>query len=212
MKTIMTRPLVRIIDDDKAICEALVFVLKQEGYDAQAWTNAEDFLREEISNRPGCLLLDIRMPGLSGLELQRVLKARKQKTPIIFISAHGDIDTAVYTMKMGAYDFLQKPLDPERVIKTVANALAKDEIQKKLAVDPDEAVEKYARLTAREKQVAEMTAEGLPNAEIGERLGITERTAEVHRANIYRKLEISDITGLRAVFAAISFEGQNESH
>ncbi len=198
-------PLVRIVDDDVAVCESLVFMLRHEGYDVESWTSAEEYLREDNSCRSGCLLLDIRMPSMSGLELQKILCQRSIRLPIIFISAHGDIDTAVHTMKMGAVDFLQKPLDPERVLRIVAHAVARSDIQNKLAVEPEVAKQRFEKLTDREKTVADLVYNGLSNLEVGKRLNISERTAETHRANIYRKLEISDIDGLRAVMLSQSF-------
>ena len=195
-------PLIRIVDDDAAIRASLSFMLRHEGYEVSAWADAASFLREDQPSRPGCILLDIRMPGLSGLDLQRILLERAIVTPVIFISAHGDIETAVQTMKFGAFDFLRKPLDPDKVQRIIEKAIAADVLQKAGTVAPSEARRRCGRLTERERQIAMLLLSGVENAEISERLKISQRTVENHRANLYRKLEVRKAEELQRLIAS----------
>lgn len=190
MNPIEETPLVRIVDDDASICASLSFMLRHEGYEVSCWQDGESFLRDDQPSRPGCVLLDIRMPKISGLELQQILRERSIRTPIVFISAHGDIETAVHTMKFGAFDFLPKPLDPERVSRIIEEAIRVDILRKAGTPDAEEAKRRFKRLTERERQIAELLLSGVENAEISARLNISQRTVENHRANLYHKLEV----------------------
>ena len=145
-----------LVDDDASICASLSFMLRHEGYEVSCWQDAESFLRDDQPSRPGCVLLDIRMPKISGLELQQILRERSIRTPIVFISAHGYIETAVHTMKFGAFDFLPKPLDPERVSRIIEEAIRVDILRKAGTPDAEEAKRRFKRLTERERQIAEL--------------------------------------------------------
>lgn len=147
------QPLVRIIDDEESIREALSFLLGNEGWKTIGYENADTFLRSDSPSTPGCVILDIRMPGMSGLDAQKIMKDRGFVLPIIFLSAHGDIDTAVDTMRLGAFDFIQKPIDPERMTKTVERAI-RESIRRSRGILSSEVIaERVNLLTHRERQI-----------------------------------------------------------
>lgn len=180
--------LIRVVDDDAAMREA-VFLLESEGWNVVSYPDAQTFLREDIPSIRGCLVLDIKMPGMSGLELQQALNERDYDLPIIFLTGHGDIDMAVSTIKSGAVEFLQKPLDNERFLKVVAESVAQS---KKgftyLRYNVYEARKLWNKLTEREQQVMQRMASGLLNKDIANALNISVRTVEVHRAGALKKL------------------------
>lgn len=185
---IKQKALVRILDDDEALGEALKLYLELEGWRVAVYTQARRFFAEDLPSAPGCIVLDVRMPEINGLECQRMLNERKSANPIIFISGHGDIDMAVQTILNGAYDFLQKPVDEERLVRSVARA-AGDSVMKAEGAVSDEAADALVRtLTERELEVAKLVAQGLVSRTIGERLGISPRTAELHRSHALKKL------------------------
>ena len=157
------KPLIRVIDDDYAMRRSWAFLIEGEGWEVVTYSNALAFLAANDFSRPGCLLLDVRMPRMSGLELQNALKDKGVDLPIIFISGHGDIDMAVRGLKSGAVDFLQKPVDDRKLLES---------------------------LTQREREVIRMVAQGASNKAVAEGLGISEKTVQVHRGSAYRKLEI----------------------
>ena len=153
-------PLIRIVDDDDAILTSVSFLLRQEGYEVKTWANPLTYFCEDQPSRPGCLLLDIKMPQLNGLEVQRQLARRAITTPVIFISAHGDIETAVYTMKVGAFDFITKPIRPLKLLEAVGAAVALDARRKKGVIDSKEAHRRLLKLTSREEQVLRLVLDG----------------------------------------------------
>lgn len=189
-------PVVRLIDDDIKLLDALSFMLEMEGWQVRRYENAWDFLTQDMTSDPGCVITDVRMPKMTGLQLQQEMLAREIKLPLIFLSAHGDIDMAVDVMQQGAVTFLQKPVKNERLLRAIADAVEAD--RKNHAAPFDEQGAKLAvkELTARERQILDFIAEGFINRVIGERLGISERTVEVHRASIYRKLKVKSVSEL----------------
>ena len=185
---IKQKALVRILDDDEALGEALKLYLELEGWRVAVYTQARRFFAEDLPSVPRWKVLDVRMPEIKGLECQRMLNERKSANPIIFISGHGDIDMAVQTILNGAYDFLQKPVDEERLVRSVARAAGDSGTTTEGAVG-DEAADALVRtLTERELEVAKLVAQGLVSRTIGERLGISPRTAELHRSHALKKL------------------------
>lgn len=168
--------LIRIVDDDEEVREALTFLLACRGWRTIAYESAEAFLREYCSMPPGCILLDIRMPGMTGVELQQRLCTMTGSLPIIFVTGHGDVATAVKTVKAGAFDFLEKP---------------------------DAAKAVYAEMSPREREVLALLAESLSNREMAARLGLSERTVEGHRNNVYRKLRVHNAAQLANVLRGI---------
>lgn len=186
-------PLIRVVDDDPSVRDGLSYMLRMEGFEVRTFTCADDFLRGDMPSRPGAVILDVRMPGLSGTQLQEELIARGYPHPIIFLSGHGDIGMAVSAVKKGAVDFLQKPVNAEELIKVLRESLAKDSE----AHLYDEKAEKLAdSLTRRERQVISLLLDNLTNALIAERLGISVRTVENHREAAYRKLGVNSMDAL----------------
>lgn len=196
---IKQKALVRILDDDEALGQALKLYLELEGWQVAVYTQARRFFAEDRPSVPGCLVLDVRMPELTGLECQRMLNERQSNIPIIFISGHGDIDMAVQTILNGAYDFLQKPVDEERLVRSVLRA-ATDSVMKAEGKVSDEAAVALVRtLTERELEVAKLVAQGLVSRTIAERLGISPRTAELHRSHALKKLSATSPEQLKNI-------------
>lgn len=199
-------PLIRIVDDDPNLRDALLFMLSQEGWRAVAFPDGESFLRSEAPSAPGVLILDVRMPGMSGIELHRELRRRGFEQPVIFLTAHGDIDMAVEELRRGAFHFLQKPLDPEKLLSAVAQAVELDK-RKRLGMPPVEEIRaRIAALRPREREVMSLLAEGRLNADIADRLGLSVRTVEAHRASAYVKLQVNNAAEAAALWAAAEQE------
>ena len=186
-------PIIRLVDDDPDVLEGLQFLLESEGWRVAVYSSAESFLTADAPSAPGCLVLDFNMPGMSGLELQRVMTERGYNLPIIFLTGHGDIDLAVAAVRRGAVDFLQKsaPDMNTRLIDAVARAVARSlEGFADLSDDPFEAQRKLTKLTERERVIVERIAAGALNRQIAAQLGISVRTAEAHRAAAMKKLGV----------------------
>ena len=196
MQNMKQRALIRIVDDDAGVRDSYKFLLEGEGWHTADYANAEDFLARDNRRIPGCILLDIRMPGMSGLQLQTHLKALKTELPIIFLTAHGTIEDAVKTIKKGACDFLTKPVKDEVLIEAIESAVEAclKTIDEQFHVEQETACLK--QLTEREMQIALALSEGKLNKTIAYELGISERTVQVHRANILRKLNIRSMAEL----------------
>ncbi|MFR1631255.1 MAG: response regulator transcription factor [Sutterella wadsworthensis] len=182
--------LVRIVDDDASLRDALRFVLETEGWRVVDYRSANDFFRGDAPSVRGCVVMDVRMPGLTGIEAQAVMNERGFSLPVIFLTGHGDIDMAVMALHEGAADFIQKPVDNERLLAVIAST-AFESLSGAGAV-----------LTNRERDIARLVAEGLTNRLIGERLSIAVRTVEVHRASALRKLGVRTPEEVRAVLEA----------
>lgn len=191
--------LIRIVDDDPEMCASLEFLLSTEGWKVKSYPSAEAFLREDESMVPGCLLLDIRMPDMSGLELQEVMTRNDYALPIVFITAHGDISMAVDAVKRGAFDFLPKPLDDAKLLLTVEKAVTLDWERRSHHIDTIAAKKELETLTPREREVAELVALGLMNKVIAEKLGIAEKTVQVHRGQVCRKLRVRSAVDIARV-------------
>lgn len=185
-----------IVDDDEAVRDSLRWLLEANGYRVRAYASGENFLDEYDASQIGVLIADVRMPGMSGLELQEQLIARNAPLPIVFITGHGDVPMAVSTMKKGAVDFLEKPFNESDLREIVARMLeqAVQRISKFQAQKDHEAM--LARLTAREQQVLERIVAGRLNKQIADDLGISIKTVEAHRANIMEKLEVTTVADL----------------
>jgi len=191
-----------IIDDDADVRDALALLMRSAGLPAATFATARDFLSQLNPRESGCLVLDIRMPGMSGMELQAEMHKRRIRLPIIFLTGHGDIPMAVKAMKAGAVDFIQKPLEEHRLVVAVMNALQLDARQSPLsAMTTPEQAEKLACLSKREMDVLQEMIKGRQNREIAETLSITIKTVEFHRANIREKLGANSLPDLfRLVF------------
>ncbi len=182
--------LVRIVDDDAEQLKSLAFLLRMGGFEVMTYQSAQSFLEMDDPRKPGCLLLDHRMPGMTGMELQAELVERGSLLPVIFLSAHGDIPMAMQAVHRGAMDFLVKPAAPDVLIAAVEKAVKKS--FEDLAADAGQAdlAEKAATLTDRELEVARLVAQGLLNKQIGDKLGISLPTVKLHRGNAAKKLGV----------------------
>lgn len=189
-------PVVRLVDDDPVLREGLLFLLESEGWNARGFSSAREFLDEDDPDEPGCVILDYFMPEMNGLELQEAILNKAYAHPIIFLTAHADLDMAISAFRRGADDLLKKPVNNEQLLKAVAKAIEKDRRLKNDAVINEYELKRYGELTAREKQVLRLVREGLMNYHVAERLGLSERTVEVHRANGYRKLGVRTLAEL----------------
>ena len=188
--------LVRIVDDDSDLRAAIRFLLESEGWEVADYYSAADFLLNDDPKIPGCLILDVRMPEMTGVELQSELKQHVREIPIVFLSAHGDIEMAVKTLHEGAVDFLTKPVQEDKLVPVISRAVKLDLIKRGLSFDHEKTKERFRELTEREKQIVLLLTKGLLNREVGERLGISTRTVEVHRARAFKKLELHTISEL----------------
>lgn len=187
---IKAKCLIRTVDDNPAMREALEFMLTAEGWHVKTYENGRAFLTDDAPSTPGCAILDVRMPGMSGLELQQEMNVRGYALPVIFLTGNGDIDMAVGAMRDGAVDFVQKPVRQERLLKAIARAVTRS-VSETGAVEIEGAIRaKVQELTDREREIAELIGKKLTNRQISERTGITVRTVEVHRAAIIRKLGV----------------------
>lgn len=192
----MTEPTIFIVDDDAPVRDSLALLLGLKGYAIRSFASAEDFLTACQPDWHGCLLLDIRMAGMNGLELQQQLISRQIVLPIIFITGHGDVAAARAALKAGAADFLEKPLDDQILITTIADALERSAHQRDEAAAAQEVMDRMSRLTAREHEVMEKITLGEPNREIARQLGISPRTVEVYKARMMEKMQARSLPEL----------------
>lgn len=194
--------LVRIVDDDAEQLKSLAFLLRMGGFEVMTYQSAQAFLEMDDPRKPGCLLLDHRMPGMTGMELQAELVERGSLLPVIFLSAHGDIPMAMQAVHRGAMDFLVKPAAPDVLIAAVEKAVKKS--FEDLAADAGQAdlAEKAATLTDRELEVARLVAEGLLNKQIGDKLGILLPTVKLHRGNAAKKLGVRSAVAMAKALEA----------
>ena len=196
MKTKDQGPVIYLVDDDEAVRDALGMLFKSIGLEHEAYSSALDFLERYNPARHSCLVADIRMPGLSGLELQQRLNEQRSEVPIIFITGHGDVPMAVTAMKSGAADFIQKPFRDQDLIDRINKALARDLERRKGRAEQDEIRGRIALLTPREREVMERVVRGQANKVIAMDLGVSQRTVELHRARVMRKLRMRSVAEL----------------
>ena len=192
----MNRPTVFIVDDDAGVRDSLAMLLELKGFRTRTFAAAEAFLAEYRPEWPGCLVLDLRMPGMSGLELQADLARRGAPLPVIIVTAHGDVATTRSALKGGAVDFIEKPIDDEALVAAIAAALDRDARERERAQAAAGAAERFARLTEREREVLALVAEGRHNREIAVALGISPRTVEVYKARMMEKLQVRRVPDL----------------
>ncbi len=185
-----------IVDDDPSICAALSRLFKSVGLRAQSFATAREFLDQAPQLGPGCLVLDMRLPGLSGLDLQGELARARIELPIIFLTAHGSVLLSVQAMKAGAVDFLEKPVEDQTLLDAVSQALERDRQARLVQARRQALQELFATLTPRERQVFQMVATGKLNKEIAFDLGTAEKTVKVHRGNLMRKLNCRSLAEL----------------
>ena len=189
-------PTVFVVDDDESVRGSLRFLLRSAGLESRAFGSAPEFLTAYDPAQPGCLVLDVRMPGMSGLELQQELNLRGAIIPVIFITGHGDIPMAVEAMQHGAHDFLQKPFRDEDLIERVRRALAKDAKARAVLEEHKAIHARLDSLTPREREVLAMMARGKSNKIMAHELGVSQRTVEIHRARVMEKSGASSLAEL----------------
>ena len=188
------KPIVHIVDDDSAIRDSLSLLMKSVGFEVRTYVSAERFLEQADLESPGCLVADVRMQGMSGLELQQVLNERGIKLPVIIITGHGDVPMAVQAMKAGAVDFLEKPYDNDLLITRIKQCLKEASKEQDKESEVAEAKIKLAQLTPREQEVMNLLVEGKHNKAIATEMNISVRTAEAHRAKVMKKLQADSLS------------------
>jgi len=187
---------VHVIDDDEAVRQSLTFLLKAAGLTVQTYESAASFLSELPGAAPGCVVTDVRMPDVSGIDLLRRLKEMQAPLPVIVITGHGDVPLAVEAMKYGALDFLEKPFDDDTILNAVRSALSRQDAETRRETDRAEIFDKLATLSKRERQVLEGLVAGHPNKTIAFDHGISPRTVEIYRANLMSKMGATSLSDL----------------
>jgi FixJ family two-component response regulator len=185
-----------IVDDDRAVRDSLSLLLSVRGYRTSTFASAEDFLAALRPDWQGCLIADIRLPGMDGLELQRELARRGVALPVVIVTAHGDVNSARAAFKADAIDFLEKPFDEDGPVAAVEAAMRRRRERASLPGRDEESARRVASLTEREREVMALLVEGLHNVEVARRLGISPRTVEVHKARVMAKLEARNLAEL----------------
>jgi two-component system response regulator DctR len=200
----MKPPVTHIVDDDAAVRDALSWLLKTHGIEAVTWASAEDFLDNNQIQACACLVLDIRMPGMSGIELFDVIRKRGCDIPVIFLTGHGDVPVAVQAIKDGAFDFLEKPVDDRSFVERIRNGLTVGIERANFRSRKDEVMRTLAELTPREKEVMDCILAGKMNKVIADDLGIAMRTVEVHRSRVFEKMKVRSAVELSQLLASFS--------
>lgn len=190
------RPTIFVVDDDPSVLRSLERMFQVEGYEVEGFAHPRKILERVPGTGPGCVLMDLRMPDLNGLELQQELRRAGWRQPIIFISGHGDVPVAVKAMKAGAVDFLSKPFGTQELLEAVALALARDRAARAMWEEQESLRLRLSKLSPREWQVCEFVARGLLNKQIAAELGTAEQTVRVHRARVMSKLAVGSVADL----------------
>ena len=194
-----------VVDDDAAIRDSLRMMLEMAGYAVRDFASAQSLLSDG-DLRAGCLIVDVRMPGMGGLELQEELARRKASIPVIVVTGHADVPLAVRAMRAGAIDFVEKPFDQERMLQSVADALAAGQRAQSRAAEAQEARDRLSLLTPREREILDQLVKGHANKVVAHQLGISPRTVEIHRASIMEKLHARNLSNVVRTALAASWE------
>ena len=189
-------PIIIVVDDDAGVRNAMRSLLKSVGLESAQYPSAQEFLAAYQASQPGCLVLDIRMPGMSGLELQQQLNLRGAVIPVIFMTGHGDIPMAVEAMQHGAFDFLQKPFRDQDLLDRIQRAIVKDAELRKSLGEHARIKEHLETLTPREREVLDLMTQGKQNKVIAQDLGVSPRTVEIHRARVMEKMSAQSVAEL----------------
>jgi two-component system response regulator FixJ len=206
--TAVSPPTVFVVDDDDAVRNSLKLLVKSVGLPVITFATAQDFLGAYRPEQPGCLILDIRMPGMSGLELQQQLNLRGAVIPVVFISGHGDIPMAVEAMQHGAFDFLQKPFRDQDLIDRIQKAMEKDAASRDQLRELGRIKERVDSLTTREREVLGLMTLGKQNKVMAGDLGVSQRTIEIHRARVMEKMEARSLAQLVRMMLDLEHRGQ----
>jgi FixJ family two-component response regulator len=189
-------PTVFIVDDDGGVRRAIQELVESVGLHAESFANGQEFLRRNQGSGPSCLVLDVRLPEMSGLDLQTVLNDSEVQIPIIFITAHGDVPMSVRALKSGAVEFLTKPFRDQDLLDAIQEALQRDRAAREVQRDVRELQGRYLTLTARERTVMELVVSGVPNKQIGSKIGASEATVKIHRGKVMHKMEADSLIEL----------------
>jgi FixJ family two-component response regulator len=198
-----SQPVVLVVDDDISVRESLELLLRNESLDVETFVSAQELLNCPPKTVPSCLLLDISLPGLNGLDLQKRLAVERYEMPIIFITGHGDIPKSVQAMKAGAVEFLTKPFSDEILLNAVRNALIRSRALLERSAEIRALKARYSCLTARERDVMALVVIGLPNKQVGGELGISEITVKAHRGSLMRKMKAESLAELVNIAARL---------
>jgi FixJ family two-component response regulator len=202
--------IVLVVDDDISVRESLELLLRHEGLDVETFVSAQEFLSRAPLTVPSCLVLDISLPGLNGLDLQKRVAVEQHEMPIIFITGHGDIPVTVQAMKAGAVEFLTKPFSDEILLKAIRNALIRSKALLDRSMEIRALKARYSCLTAREREVMALVVVGLPNKQVGSELGISEITVKAHRGSMMRKMEAESLAELVSIAARLRLTRRSE--
>lgn len=202
-------PTVFIVDDDEAVRDSLEMLMESVGLHTEVFASAQQFLDSFEQDRSGCLVLDIRMPGMSGLELQSVLNERRAMLPLIFITGHGDVPMAVQAIRGGAHDFIQKPFREQELLDRVQQVLAADLHNRDVLYQKRDILQRLSALTAREREVLELVVAGKANKVIAIDLGLSQRTVEIHRAHVMDKMQTKALAQLVRMMISVEDEARD---
>jgi FixJ family two-component response regulator len=196
LPTSTATPIVFIVDDDISVRESLELLVRNENWKPETFASAQEFLNHPRKLVPSCLVLDLSLPGLNGLDLQKQIAAERIDMPIIFITGYGDVPKSVQAMKAGALEFLTKPLNNEALVSAIQNALQRSRLALAQNVEMQELRNRYASLTPREQQVMALVVSGLLNKQVGGELGISEITVKAHRGQVMQKMKANSLADL----------------
>ena len=191
-----TEPTVFVIDDDKAIRSAIKNLLESVGLRAEVFSTPREFLKGGHKDKPGCLVLDVRLPGASGLDFQHELATGNVEIPVIFITGHGDIPMSVQAMKAGAVDFLTKPFREQDLLDAIQRAIGRDQARRQLETEGVDIRNRFSSLTPREREVMSLVVAGLLNKQVAAQMGTSETTAKIHRGQVMRKMQAQSLPDL----------------
>jgi FixJ family two-component response regulator len=206
MKT--EQPVVFVVDDDASVRDALARALRTVGLEVESFGSTREFLQSKRPDAPGCIVLDVRLPGPSGIELQRELMKSNINLPVIFISGHGDIAMSVRAIKSGAIEFLTKPLREQELLDAVNAGIERDRVRRKEATFLAELQQRYNSLTPREREVLALVVSGRPNKQIAAQLELSEVTVKVHRSQISRKMQATSVVDLVRMADKLGVSGE----
>jgi two-component system, LuxR family, response regulator FixJ len=202
------RSAVFVVDDDQAMRNSLKWLIESVGFQVESFASADEFLRQYQPGRAGCLVLDVRMPGMSGLDLQEYLSEKGMYIPVVIITGHGDVPMAVRAMKHGAVDFIEKPFNDEVLLDAIRRAIAHEEQQRLQQTEHLQLQRRLDSLTPREHEVMTMVTEGKSNKEIANMLGVSAKTVEAHRARVMEKMQAGSLAELVRMALAVGDDDQ----